>query len=94
VSDRPSVPIVYVNSSVTLDPMEQNVEADAGSAALTLTLPPFQNWVGLTISITKVDASANAVSWVATGDDAVVGLGTSGSLGSQGQQILITATNG
>jgi hypothetical protein len=86
------VPTVQVSISTTLTPNAQNVEADATSSALTVTLPPFSGWLGRDISITKMDATGNAVTWQTTGLDVVVGVGTSGTLTTQGQGVTITAT--
>jgi hypothetical protein len=88
-----STPIVSVTASTTLQPVPQNVEADATSGAFTVTLPPFSEWIGDDINLTKTDATANPVNWqTSSSGDVVVGVGTSGSLTAQGQGITITAT--
>lgn len=86
---------VQVSSNTTLQPLSQNVEADATAGAFTIVLPPFADWVGQDISITKVDAGANAVTWqTSSTSDVVVGLGTTGTLTEQGAVILIRAVQG
>ena len=83
---------VQVSSHTTLQPVSQNVEADATSGPFTIVLPAFADWLGQDISITKVDAGANAVTWQTNSPtDVVVGLGTTGTLTEQGAVILIRA---
>jgi hypothetical protein len=87
-----TVPTVTANANVTLVAQGQNVDADATSAAFTITIPAFAGWIGATITITKIDASTNAVNWqLAGGSDSVPGFGSFGSLTAQGQAFSITA---
>jgi len=88
-----SVPTISITGDTTLDPIAQNVMADASGGPLTVTFAPFASWIGLDITVTKSDSSVNAVTWVTgSGSDVVLGLGTTGMLTSQGQSLDITAT--
>ena len=88
--------VVQVSSATTLAPVPQTCEADATSGAFTVTLPLAAEWLGQDITIVKVDATANAVTWQAsTGDTYLlegVGSVSSGTLTAAGQPITITAT--
>jgi len=82
-------------NSWTITPQPQTVEVDATNGPATVTLSPFAQWLGDDITIVKVDSSANAVTWqTAASTDVVTGVGTSGTLTSQGASITITATQG
>ncbi len=85
--------VTQVNTATTLAPEPQTCEADATNGAFTVTLPPFADWIGDDITIVKVDATANAVTWqTSSSSDVVTGIGTSGTLTTEGQAITITAT--
>jgi hypothetical protein len=88
-----SVPI-FVSSDTTLQPIAQTVSADATGGSFTITLPPFEQWLGDDITIIRTDATTNVVTWAtaAGSSDTIPGYGTSGTLTSQGQWITITAT--
>ena len=82
-------------NSWTITPQPQTVEVDATNGPATVTLSPFSQWVGDDITIVKTDFSANAVTWqTASSGDTVTGIGTTGSMTSQGASITITATQG
>lgn len=84
-------PTIAVTGNVTLDPIRQNVAADATAGSFTVTLPPFTKWLTVPIAITKMDSSANVVNWATSGSDTVVGFGAAGTLTAQGQTITVTA---
>jgi hypothetical protein len=84
--------VTYVTTSTTLAPEPQTCEADATSGALTVTLPPFSQWLGDDITVVKADTTANVVTWQTSSGDSVVGVGSSGTLTAAGQAITITAT--
>jgi cysteine synthase len=84
--------VSLLTADTTLDPVPQHVVADATSGPVTITLPPFALWLGYSILITKLDATANPVTWqTSSSGDVVVGVGTSGTLTAQGQSVIITA---
>jgi len=83
---------VSVDGDCILDPIRQNVAADARQGAFTVTLPPFAEWLGLDITIIKVDSTENAITWKLPEGDIIPGVGTSGTIDSQGSSITITAT--
>jgi hypothetical protein len=84
--------ISLLTADTTLDPVPQNVVVDATSGPVTITLPPFALWLGYSILITKIDATSNPVTWQSgLSGDAVVGVGTSGTLTAQGHAVTITA---
>lgn len=57
-----------VRASLTAQTNDQTVLVDASGGAVTVTLPLVSNCVGLTLTVKKVDASANAVTIGATVD--------------------------
>lgn len=66
-----------------------NIHADATSGAITITLPTCSSYLGLTITVVKIDASANNVILDGAGSEQINFLSTY-SLTTQGQSFLIT----
>lgn len=87
-----STPTVQVSGDVTLAPVQQNVNVDASAGPVTVTIPKFAKWLGLNITVAKVDASENAVNWQTLEGDFFVGFGTFGVIDNQGTALTFTAT--
>jgi hypothetical protein len=93
IGSAPPAKVTQVNANTTLAAEPQTCEADATNGAFTITLPPLSAWIGDDITLVKVDPTANVVAWqTSSSSDAVTGIGTSGTLTTQGQAITITAT--
>ena len=95
VSDQAPVPTVVIDSpgTVVLDAIPQNVVVDASAGDVVLQLPPMAKWLGLPISIARLDDSDNAIAWQTDApSEEVTGIGSSGSIENKGDKFLFTAT--
>jgi hypothetical protein len=92
---RTAILVITASADITLTAAAQTVECDATAGAFIVTLPPFADWLGLDITIAKVDATANMITWqTASSADTVLGVGLTGVISAQGQSVTITATHG
>jgi hypothetical protein len=87
-----AIPTVLATANITLTGGQQNVDADATAGGFTVTLPPFAGWIGQNITITKMDSTANVVTWQLATGDTIPGIGNTGTITAQGSSITITAT--
>ena len=88
----PNVRVVHQSDATANSSITHGRERDRGGA-FTVTLPPFSQWVGKSLIITKIDTSANLVTWLLSGSDTIPGVGNTGQLTQQGQTAEITATS-
>ncbi len=71
-----SRPIGTLKAAATLNETQQTIEADATSAAFTLTLPPAARATGRIYTIVKIDPSSKAVTLAANGAETINGTPT------------------
>lgn len=79
-----------VSTSQTLSGDDSVILADASGGAITLTLPSGVDAVSASITVTKTDASVNAVSIAPSGGELINGAGSSVSITTQFQSRTFT----